>query len=487
MERTVRPSASLRRGMIAGAGVTVAAAVALGVGSNLAIDGLHADLGVAVAGYRELRQLYDVGLYAARARQAATATPPDRATAAAAVRAAADALQHNDGDGPPGHWLDESARDRCAALLATASARSPDPASLDVLFAQLAETSEAVRAAVRQTQVVADRKRAAALWVNTALATAVAVAAAVVGARQYRRVMRPLGRLGAGVRAFAGGDFDRRLPAAGDREFAALAGDFNRMADELQRLYNDLERRVRDQSRDLARSERLASVGYLAAGVAHEINNPLGIIAGHAERAARQLDRDPADLAPVRRALAVVADEAFRCKAITDQLLSLARPPAADRAAISLAQLVRDVVATVAGLGTVGRRRLVVEAADDDLAVVVRAGEIKQVVLNLIVNALEAVPADDGRVGVAVARTGVEVELRVVDNGRGMTPAVLDRVFEPFFTDKRSVAAPLRGGTGLGLSIAHAIVAAHGGRLTAASDGPGAGSTFAVRLPAAST
>ncbi len=308
--------------------------------------------------------------------------------------------------------------------------------------------------------------------------------------------MGPLGRIGAGVRAFAGGDFDRRIAPGGDREFAALAADFNRMADDLGRLYADLEQRVRDQSRELVRSERLASVGYLAAGVAHEINNPLGIIAGYAERAARQLERDPADTAATRRALAVVADEAFRCKAITDRLLSLARPGSDDRAVVPLDRIARDVVATVGGLGTFGTRRLTVDvdaaaAADDaaaetDLTVSVRAGEIHQVVLNLVVNALEAVPADGGRVRVAVARVAGGVELRVTDDGRGMTAAVLDRVFEPFYTDKRGTApTPLRGGTGLGLSIAHAIVADHGGRLTAASDGPGKGSVFTITLPAA--
>jgi signal transduction histidine kinase len=108
-------------------------------------------------------------------------------------------------------------------------------------------------------------------------------------------------------------------------------------------------------------------------------------------------------------------------------------------------------------------------------------GELTQVMVNLLVNALEATPGS-GKVTVEAMRHDEWVQVKVIDNGRGMDEATLRRVFEPFFTDK-----PQRDqrGTGLGLSVSHAIITQHGGRLTAASNGPGRGSVFAVELPAA--
>jgi nitrogen fixation/metabolism regulation signal transduction histidine kinase len=131
--------------------------------------------------------------------------------------------------------------------------------------------------------------------------------------RQYRAVLAPLGRLSAAVTRMARGSLDQRLPTKGDAEFAQLADSFNHMAVQLDDLYHKLERRVAEKSKELVRSERLASVGYLAAGVAHEINNPLGIIAGYGERSLQHLSRglDDATAARVEASLKVICDEAF--------------------------------------------------------------------------------------------------------------------------------------------------------------------------------
>jgi len=118
---------------------------------------------------------------------------------------------------------------------------------------------------------------------------------------------------------------------------------------------------------------------------------------------------------------------------------------------------------------------------DESMEVVANPTEMKQVLLNLTVNALEAVPPDRGEVRIGGRRSGEWVEVSVEDNGKGMTPETLEQVFEPFFTAKRGAGEP---GTGLGLSITHAIVESHGGRIRAESSGPGKGSRFTVRLPA---
>src|SRR4030095_16458746 len=142
-----------------------------------------------------------------------------------------------------------------------------------------------------------------------------------------------------------------------------------------------------------------------------------------------------------------------------------------------------DVVSIVTGLGEFKDRRVELQVHEaDDLKVIACEGEMKQVVLNLTLNALEAVDGTGAPVGIEVRRSGDLVELCVTDAGKGMTSEVVERAFEPFFTAKRGSARP---GTGLGLSISHAIIDSHGGCITAHSAGPGKGSPFPVQLPAA--
>ena len=135
------------------------------------------------------------------------------------------------------------------------------------------------------------------------------------------------------------------------------------------------------------------------------------------------------------------------------------------------------------GLKNYRDRKVRTHFTDDAEAmqVVANASEMKQVLLNLTINALEASPADRGEVRIGGRRSGDWVELSVEDNGKGMSPETLEHVFEPFFTAKRGAGEP---GTGLGLSITHAIVESHGGRIRAESNGPGRGSRFTFQLPA---
>jgi signal transduction histidine kinase len=287
------------------------------------------------------------------------------------------------------------------------------------------------------------------------------------------------------VHRLTAGQFKDRIDAHdGGDELASLARDFNRMAEELDGFYHELESKVAQKSRELVRSERLASLGYLAAGVAHEINNPLGIISGYAEFSLQQLEHPSEDgiSQELSRSLRIICDEAFRCKAITKKLLSLARGGDEPRKPVSLLAVANEVASIVGGLKEHRDKHLVVHAVDDSQSEVLAIeAEMKQVVLNLTVNALEAC-GHNGEVRIDVAREGGEVVLTVADDGRGMSAETLERIFEPFFTEKRSDG---RRGTGLGLSITHAIVQDHGGSITAQSDGPGQGSRFVVRLPVA--
>jgi two-component system NtrC family sensor kinase len=480
---------TLRLRMIVSLGLMVLGTIAIGAAAIAAVNGLHQDLGVATRGYRQLRQLIGVGFLASKAREALTANPPQPAEASAALQAALVIVdQRSEGDLPadqPVVWIDESARKDCERLISQAIG-DRSPTSLNRLFSELSRVSDEVRQTIADAQSAADHKRRLTLECVIALCIAIAMAAIVVGIGQYRSVVGPVRRIGGGVRAFATGDFELRIVLTGDAEFMTLAADFNMMADQLSALYRDLEQQVRNKTRELVRAEQLAAVGYLAAGVAHEINNPLGIIAGYAERAMQQMPADANDpmFAKAQTALSIICEEAFRCKQITDRLLSLAKPQTQERQLFSVATIADQVVANLAGLGSPGQRSLSLHVdGPAEFTVLASEGELKQVILNLLINAIEAVDPFSGQIQVNVSRQGSEIELSVIDNGQGIAAETVDRVFEPFFSQKRGQ----RSGTGLGLSIAHAIVIDHGGRIDAASGGPGKGSTFTIRLPAAVT
>jgi signal transduction histidine kinase len=393
------------------------------------------------------------------------------------------------------------------AGLAAASVK-PDAASVRDVLGPVSDLSKQIRDSIESKEKAALEQRQNTLIALTSLAGITVLGSILLGVWHYRGVIVPLSGLSWAVRMVRAGRFADRIDLRGKRgdsetsrypeEFARLADDFNHMAAELDEFYQELEAKVAAKSKELVRSERLASVGYLAAGVAHEINNPIGIIAGYAEYALAELkqrvgNRVP-DPAEVEKTLQIICEEAFRCKEITSKLLSLAKPGDAARKPVNLADVAAGVASMVGGVKPFRDRRLSVRAdADDRSKLVVSAveAEMKQVILNLALNALEAVPKQTGEVRMHVARRGNWVELTVIDNGKGMTPQTLERIFEPFYTDKRGTGTSpadggRRSGTGLGLSITHAIVEAHGGKIAAHSDGPGRGSRFIVRLPAVS-
>eukprot|EP00752_Nemacystus_decipiens_P013786 g12239.t1 len=336
---------------------------------------------------------------------------------------------------------------------------------INKLVSEISDTEAGIKA-IEQN---ADRHRTKVLISIAGTAALTAVLAILVGVWQYRAVMNPLKRLQHGVERLAAGDFADELKQTGDLEFVALANDFNRMADELQTLYRDLEDKVRLRSAQLAQSERLASVGFLAAGVAHEINNPLAIIAGEAELALGALPKDADE--ELRQVLTTTRDEAFRCKGITQKLLSLARPGSGKRENTDLQTLAHEVASLVKTLPQNEGREVMVQG--QRAVVQTDPAQIKQVLLNLVINALEAVPDHAGVVRLRVSGDEGRPAIEVHDNGKGIEPEALAHVFEPFYTSKKSPSTP---GLGLGLSISHAIIEDLGGTLTAMSSGPGQGS-----------
>ena len=296
----------------------------------------------------------------------------------------------------------------------------------------------------------------------------------------YRWIFAPLRILIDGSRQVAAGRFHYRIHLATDDEMAELAEALNQMTARFQAIRDDLDRQVQERTKQVIRNEELASVGFLAAGVAHEINNPLASIALCAEslesRTRGLLDPHNADHAVIAHYLRMIQDEAFRCKEITEKLLDFSRIGEVRRQDTDLGELVAGVIDMLRRLGKYQNKRIEF-AATEPLFAPVNAREIKQVVLNLLSNALDCVD-QQGLVRITLKKQDGQAELTVADDGCGMEPEVLDRVFEPFFTRRKAGQ-----GTGLGLSITHRIVADHGGEIVASSPGLGQGSTFRVCLP----
>jgi signal transduction histidine kinase len=479
------------------------------------LNGLRQDYGAAVEGYLEMRQIFEVGSEVNMAKSLLGASNPQPWQVVAQLQKAITRFEAakpwRSLDAPVYEPMRTSLNDAMIELRAWERAGGPPPtAGVNKVLHEIADTVALVRTRVETSQAAAEAKRRTTLYAVGLLCGGITLAAVLLGLWQYKGVMNPLHRLSGAVRRVATGQFGVRILESGmprgDNEFAGLAADFNRMATKLDSYYRDLEQKVAAKSKELIRSERLASVGYLAAGVAHEINNPLGIISGYAEYALAEMKRGGGNdgnsgnvaTADIDGTLRVIRDEAFRCKDITGKLLSLARPGDGQRQRVNLADVAENVVSVLAGLRDFKERKITVRSETRQAPPVVDAveGEMKQVLMNLLINALEATADndnDDGEVRVTVSRAteaaagNSTVTLAVSDNGRGMTPDTLEHVFEPFFTERRSrdPDSPPRPGTGLGLSITHAIVQAHRGRITAHSDGPGRGSRFVIELPAA--
>ena len=280
--------------------------------------------------------------------------------------------------------------------------------------------------------------------------------AAMVGAYVLRSVVLPVRRLQEGAERIARGDLETRIDIRTPDEFGALASRFNAMTTAL-----------RENQERLVRSEKLAGIGRLAAGVAHEINNPLAVILGYARLLRRRSE------GPVADDLQVIEDETLHAKRIVDDLLDLSRPLGTDPEPVELRALCDDAVSR---LRETSRLDSVKVSVSGTARVDGSPQKLRQVVLNLIRNAAEAA-GPGGRVDVEVQSSPEGAVVSVRDSGPGLSAEARARLFEPFFTTKDD-------GTGLGLAVSLGIARAHGGGIEAESP-PGGGARFTVRLPPA--
>lgn len=239
-------------------------------------------------------------------------------------------------------------------------------------------------------------------------------------------------------------------------------------------------------NRAVARTERLAAVGRLAAGVVHEINNPLATISACAEalesRVAEGVYGEGADVEDLREYLQLIRGEAFRCKQITNGLLDFSRARAVEPAPVDVSEVVESAARLLAHQKRGASIKLEVELANGLPLVSGDMGQLQQAVIILAENAIDAMPSG-GTLTMRTTREGdgdtQSVVVEVSDTGHGIAKEIRERIFDPFFTTKE-----VGRGTGLGLAVCYGIVTEHGGRIGVES-AVGLGSTFRIVLPAA--
>ncbi len=313
-----------------------------------------------------------------------------------------------------------------------------------------------------------------------------------------RLIYVPLRDLKTGARRLSSGNLEQPIPVRSEDEFGELAASFNAMTaalrnsrQELREWGRTLEEKVASRTRELriaeaeaARGEKLASVGLLAAGIAHELNNPLtGILTfSHLLR-----EKMPAG-SPEAEDLDLVIRETKRCAVIIRRLLDFAREKTPEKKFCSLNQIVEDTVRIIERPAHLSDIEITMDLDRELPPVWVDADQIKQVIMNMLVNAQHAIE-EKGSITIRTRRApeamGPEpdakavpmVELAIIDTGCGIPEQNLKRIFDPFFTSKE-----LGKGTGLGLSVSHGIVSAHGGSIKVESV-VGEGSAFHVYLP----
>ncbi|HEX7998383.1 MAG TPA: response regulator [Pyrinomonadaceae bacterium] len=243
----------------------------------------------------------------------------------------------------------------------------------------------------------------------------------------------------------------------------------------------DITARV-EANRAVARAEKLAAVGRLAAGVVHEINNPLATISACAEALESRAREGAFDSSPeaedLREYLGLIRSEAFRCKTITNGLLDFSRARVGEHAPVDVAGVIESAARLVAHQKRGAKVEITTEVSKDVTTVSGDEGQLQQAVIALSTNAIDAMP-DGGRLTLCARNEGDHVLIEISDTGVGIAPENLTKIFDPFFTTKE-----VGRGTGLGLAVCYGIVTEHGGRLEVQSV-IGKGTTFTISLPAA--
>ena len=314
----------------------------------------------------------------------------------------------------------------------------------------------------------------------------------------HRLIYVPLRDLETGAKKLAFGDFDHAIPVRGDDEFGSLARSSNTMMaalkksrQELEGWVQTLEHKVKERTQELylaeaevARGEKLASIGQLAAGIAHELNNPLTGVLTFTSLLRKKMPDQSQDAED----LDLVIRETKRCASIIRRLLDFSREKVPEKKRANLNHLVEDTVRFVERSAALQQIEITTDLDPDLPEILADSDLIKQVIMNILVNAKQAIE-ENGSIrvqthlhnGRKMPESGNQripaVEISIRDTGCGIPEANLQRIFDPFFTSKE-----VGKGTGLGLSVSYGIVKSHGGEIKVEST-VGEGTTFRIYLP----
>jgi len=303
-----------------------------------------------------------------------------------------------------------------------------------------------------------------------------------------RYVGKPLQHLMARTRKIGAGDFSREEPLPGHNELTHLSVDINDMCASLEEALNSLQNETEEKIaaiEQLRHTERLATVGRLASGVAHELGTPLNVIAGRAKIMSSETD----DINAVNESCTIISEQANRMTKIIKQLLDFARRRRSQRKASDIRPLVSEIADILSPMARKTGVSIEVDIPEGLPPANIDQSQIQQVLINIVVNGIQAMP-EGGQLRItsqAVSKVKPTDEIkserkfvciRVQDQGQGIPAEIVDKIFDPFFTTK-----DVGAGTGLGLSISHGIVEEHEGWIDVQSD-IGKGTEFSVFLPA---
>jgi two-component system, NtrC family, sensor kinase len=313
--------------------------------------------------------------------------------------------------------------------------------------------------------------RARTVWTFVGVSIAGMVIALLVASMLANGIVRPVRDIVKASEKLAKGSMDAMVevdPNASG-ELAELSRTFNSMV----RSIAERDERLQESAKKITESKKLATLGQLAAGIAHEINNPLGGIVMYSHMLKEDLVKEQN-----RENVEKIAHEADRCKTIVKGLLDFARQTKPERTESSINHVMNEVVALLEQQAIFHNIKIVRELSPSVPLIEVDVGQMQEVLMNLVLNAAQAM---DGE-GTLTLKTGLSedasyVEIEVRDTGPGIPPDKIDKIFEPFYTTKE-----VGRGTGLGLSIAYGIVERHHGSISVESE-VGVGTTFLVRLP----
>ncbi|MCF7973053.1 MAG: cache domain-containing protein [Phycisphaerae bacterium] len=324
--------------------------------------------------------------------------------------------------------------------------------------------------AVLEAKYTDMRKRAVAMFLGITLVGM--LAALLVSTLLSKSILQPIRDLVSASGRWAKGDFDYQIKITRRDEIARLEETFNFMASSLK----ERDDRLRDYTdQQIMKSERLATIGQLAAGVAHEINNPLGTISLYAQMVLDDLEEDPESC---RQSLETILKQTNRAGRIVKDLLEFAHQSDPELAPVNINDVLKKAMAVTTPPAELQNVQWLTDLSPALPALQGDSDKLEQVFVNIIMNALQAMPEGGQltvRTGMAEGHACVEVEIS--DTGCGIPQAHLSKLFDPFFTTKRTGE-----GTGLGLSVTLGIVQKHGGQIDVTSQ-VGKGSTFTIKLP----